>query len=75
VDELGYIEDAYDKAAELGGAPDAQIVRYERAYSFDKFFRMFGESRTSTKIELDLLPKATLLEPGRIYLLPSFFAP
>ena len=75
VDELGYIEDAYDKAAELGGAPNAQVVKYERAYSFDKFFRMFGESRASTKIELNLLPKATLLEPGRVYLLPSFFAP
>ncbi len=75
VDELGYIEDAYDKAAELGGSPDAQVVRYERAYSFDKFFRIFGESRASAKIELDLLPKATHLEPGRVYLLPAFFAP
>jgi len=75
VDGLGYIEDAYDKAAELGGAPNAQVVKYERAYSFDKFFRMFGESRASTKIELNLLPKATLLEPGRVYLLPAFFAP
>lgn len=75
VDGLGYIEDAYDKAAELGGAPNAQVVRYERAYSFDKFFRMFGESRSSAKIELDLLPKGAHLEPGRVYLLPAFFAP
>ena len=75
VDELGYIEDAYDKAAELGGAPGAQVVRYERNYSFDKFLRMFGESRASAKIELDLLPKAARLEPGRVYLLPAFFTP
>jgi len=75
VDKLGYIEDAYDKAAELGGAPDAQVVRYERNYSFDKFLRMFGESRASAKIELDLLPKAARLEPGRVYLLPAFFTP
>ena len=75
VDELGYIEDAYEKAAELGKAPNAQIVRYERNYSFDKFFRMFGESKASTNIEVNLLPKASLLEPGRVYLLPAFFAP
>ncbi len=75
VDELGYIEDAYDKAAELGGAPGAQVVRYERTYSFDKFFRMFGESRASAKIEVDILPKTARLEPGRVYLLPPFFAP
>jgi len=75
VDELGYIEDAYDKAAELGGAPGAEVVRYERNYSFEKFFRMFGESRAAAKIELDLLPKALHLEPGRVYLLPAFFAP
>lgn len=75
VDELGYIEDAYDKAAELGGAPGAQVVKYERTYSFDKFFRMFGESRASAKIEIDVLPKAARLEPGRVYLLPPFFAP
>ena len=75
VDELGYIEDAYDKAAELGGAPEAQVVRYERGFSLDRFFQMFGESQASAKIELDLLPKAVALDPGRIYLLPSFFAP
>ncbi|MEI6035032.1 MAG: signal peptide peptidase SppA [Verrucomicrobiae bacterium] len=75
VDELGYIEDAYNKAAELGGAPQAEVVKYERNYSFDKFFRMFGESRAAAKIELDLLPKTMRLEPGRVYLLPAFFAP
>ncbi len=75
VDELGYIEDAYDKAAELGGAPGAQVVRYERNYSFDKFFRMFGESRAAANIQIDLLPKALHLQPGRVYLLPAIFAP
>jgi len=75
VDELGYIEDAYNKAAELGGVPDAEIVKYERKYSFEKIFRIFGESRAAAKFELDLLPKTLRLEPGRIYLLPAFFAP
>lgn len=75
VDQLGYIEDAYEKASELGGAPNAQIVRYERTFTFDKFLRMFGESRASTKIEVDLLQQKTQLQPGRVYLLPAFYVP
>ncbi len=75
VDQLGYIEDAYDKAAEMGEAPGAQVVRYERSYSFDRFFRLFGESRASSKVEINILPQRVELEPGRVYLLPSFFAP
>jgi protease-4 len=75
VDELGYIEDAFDKAAELGGAPGAEVVRYERNYSFDRFFRMFGESRAAAKLEIDVFPRSVRLEPGRVYLLPAFFAP
>ncbi len=75
VDQLGYIEDAYDKAAEMGDAKGAQVVRYERTYSLARFFRLFGESRTQAKIEIDLLPQRVQLAPGRIYLLPSFFAP
>ena len=74
VDKLGYIEDAYAKARELGNAPDAQVVRYKRTYSLDKFFRMFSESRAS-KIEIALPGQQASLIPGRVYLLPPFFAP
>ena len=31
VNQLGYIEDAYEKAGELSGATGARIVRYKRA--------------------------------------------
>ncbi len=74
VDQLGYIEDAYDKARELGSAPDAQVVRYRRTYQFGNLFRFLGQAHT-TKIEIDVLKNRVLLEPGRIYLLPAFFAP
>ena len=74
VDQLGYIEDAYAKARVLGDAPNAQVVRYKRNYSFDKFFRIFGESRSS-KLELALPGQQVSLMPGRVYLLPAFFAP
>jgi protease-4 len=74
VDQLGYIEDAFDKARELGEAPGAQVVRYKRSYSFSNLFRMFGETKAA-KLELDFLKNRIQLDPGRVYLLPAFFAP
>jgi protease-4 len=74
VNQLGYIEDAYDKARELGGAPGASVVRYQSGFSISRALRFLGESQSSKmKIELDasLLPR---LEPGRLYMLPSYFA-
>ncbi|MCX6976037.1 MAG: signal peptide peptidase SppA, partial [Verrucomicrobia bacterium] len=74
VDQLGYIEDAYDKARELGHAPDAEIIRYTRSYNFDRFLRLFGEAHAA-KLQIEFPGKNYALQPGRIYLLPSFFAP
>jgi protease-4 len=74
VDQLGYIEDAYAKARELANAPGAKIVRYLPHYHFGKLLRFLGESR-APKIEFDLPGQRVDLEPGRVYLLPPFFAP
>jgi protease-4 len=77
IDGLGQVEDAYDKARELGGAADAPVVRYEAEFRFGKLLRLFtGRSESSSKIQLEL-PGAIEphLEAGRLYLLPSFFAP
>ena len=74
IDQLGYIEDAYAKARELGGVPGAKVVRYVKGYSFDRLFKLFGQSQ-GAKLEIALLGKRYALEPGRIYLLPPFFAP
>ncbi len=76
VDQLGYIEDAYAKAMELGAAPGARIVTYERNISLGNFFKLLGESRVAAPtVEVDLLKGMPELKPGRTYLLPSFFAP
>lgn len=74
VDKLGYVEDAYAKARELAGSPDARVVRYKRGFNFENFFRMFGETK-GPAIQVDLLGRIPKLEPGRVYLLPPFFAP
>jgi protease IV len=75
IDGLGQIEDAFAKAKELGNSPGATVVKYGPPFSLSRFFRAFGESGNS-KIELTL-PKQFLpqLESGRVYLLPSFYAP
>lgn len=74
VDGLGYVEDAYEKARELGSAPDAQVVQYKRSISFSDLFWLFGEAR-SPEIKIDLLQGMFRLQPGRVYLLPAIFAP
>jgi protease-4 len=74
VNQLGYVEDAYAKAGELGGAPGARIVRYKRAITLASLLRMFSETEAPS-FKLDILEKFPRLEPGRVYLLPPFFAP
>jgi protease IV len=73
VDQVGYIEESYDKAAELAGVEDVQVVRYRPSFNFSNFFSLFAESR-GRDVQVNLLPEATRLEPGRVYLLPPSFA-
>lgn len=74
IDGVGQIEDAFNKAKELGRAPGATIVKYGPPFSFGRLFRAFGSA--DNKIELTL-PKQLMpqLETGRAYFLPSFYAP
>ena len=76
VDQLGYIEDAYEKARTLGKAPGAEIVRYERRRSFGHLLRFFEDSeKNDIHLDLNLQPSGSIrLESGRLYLLPSFYA-
>ncbi len=73
VDQLGYIENAYAKAMEMGEVENATVVRYRPSFSFANFFSFFGESRIKSLLHVDLLPGNPKLEPGRIYLLPPTF--
>jgi len=77
IDGLGQIEDAYTKAQQLGGAPDAPVVRYEAEFRLGRLLRMFtGRGEASGKVQIELPGEISPhLEAGRLYLLPSFFAP
>ena len=77
VDQLGYIEDAYALAKQLGGDPGAAVVKYEQRASLLSIFGSMSESRASNAtVTLDvsdrLLPR---LEAGRMYLLPTHMMP
>ncbi len=75
IDGLGEIDDAYDKAKELGHAPGATVIRYGSPFSLSHFFRLFGQTQDS-RIRLEL-PEQLVphLESGRAYYLPSSYAP
>jgi protease-4 len=74
VDQLGYIEDAYDKARALANAPDAGVIRYHSGLNFQRLLHLLGANANS-KVEVQLAPGPKFrLQPGRAYLLPEFYA-
>ena len=76
VDQLGEIEDAYEKARELGKAKDAAVIAYQAQFNFSRIFQYLGSEESSGKVEINLTQKLfPSLEPGRAYWLPGFYAP
>lgn len=76
VDETGYIENAYDRARELGKAPGAEVLKiHTQPTLFEAFGMVKGGAPAQGRIEIDLsdrlLPR---LQPGMVYLLPSTWA-
>ncbi|MEZ5386942.1 MAG: signal peptide peptidase SppA [Prosthecobacter sp.] len=76
VDQIGYVEDAYALARELGKAADAGVVKYRHEVNFFEALSM-GSARAAAepKVKLELgggvLPK---LQPGVPYYLPPSYA-
>jgi len=76
IDEIGYIEDAYDRARKLGNANGAAVVEYRPSYGFAKLFQIFGKASKPQKVELSLNGSVGLnLQPGRWYYLPGHLVP
>jgi protease-4 len=71
VDELGYFEDAIDKAMELGKIKKAKAVRYVIPFSWRNVFRLFGQNDRA-KIQLELMPNQLKLQSGKLYFLPAY---
>jgi protease-4 len=73
VDEIGYFDDAVEKAKELGGIKNkkAKVVRYVVPFSWQNVFRMFGQNDRA-KIQLELMPSQLKLQSGKLYFLPAY---
>jgi len=75
VDQIGYVEDAYALARELGKAADAGVVKYRHETGLFEIFATAKSASQPTKVQVDvgssLLPK---LQPGMMYYLPSSYA-
>lgn len=73
VDELGGFDEAVTRAKSLAGIQEANIVTYEKPFSFSSFFRFLGKAESNQKIEVDLGFDRPKLQAGRLYLLSPTF--
>jgi protease-4 len=75
VDQIGYVEDAYALARELGKAADAGVMKYRHETGLFEIFASARAASQPARVQVDLgsslLPK---LQPGMMYYLPSSYA-
>jgi protease IV len=72
VDELGGFRQAVDRARQLAGIREANLVRYQQRYDLSDVFRIFGRS-SMPAIKVDLGIDTPKLEAGRLYFLSPTF--
>jgi protease-4 len=72
VDELGNFDTAFDRALNLAGIDDANLVAYRLPFSFGSLLNLFGESRAKpATVKIDLGLESLKLKKGQLY----FMAP
>lgn len=71
VDELGNFDTAVDRAQELAGILNANLVTYQQPFKWGSILRLLGESETKT-VKIDIGLDYPRLQAGRLYFLPSF---
>jgi protease-4 len=73
VDEIGDFQDAVDRAQQIAGIRDANLIEYRERYDFSNFFHMLGQSDRSHTIKLDLGMDLPKLQAGELYFLSPTF--
>lgn len=68
VDEVGNLDQAIERAMEIAGVNEANVVRYQHIPNISSLFRLFGETEAHS-IQIDLGVELPKLEPGRMYFL------
>jgi len=70
VDEIGDFDTAVDRAIDLSGELDANVIEYRQIIELADLFRMFGKSEP-TAVKVDLGIEAPKLKVGQPYFLYS----
>ena len=73
VDQLGNFDKAVERARELAGIDDANLVQYERPFDLGNLFRLFGQTE-SHSVKIDLGMQLPRLQAGRLYFLSPMVA-
>lgn len=69
VDQLGDFDDAVDKAKDIAGIQNANLVEYRERYDISDLLSMFGQSGKAPEIKLDFGVQAPKLVAGERYYL------
>ena len=71
IDEIGGLDEAIQKARDLGKTPHAAVVRYDVGASLGKILRLLGEAtpQKQTKVDVDVAGSRAMqkLQNGRLY--------
>ena len=71
VDDVGYFEDAIDRAEDLAKIKKARVIRYAQPFSIRNLLRLWGKN-DNAKIQIQLTPNQFKVQSGKLYFLPSY---
>jgi protease-4 len=73
VDEIGDFQDAVDRAKQIAGIREANLIEYRERYDISNILRLLGQSELSHSIKLDLGMELPKLQAGELYFLSPTF--
>ncbi len=73
VDEIGDFDKAVERAKNIAGISNANLIEYRERYDISEFLRMFGQSDSAHNIKLDLGLEMPRLQAGQLYFLSPTF--
>jgi protease-4 len=73
VDEIGNFQDTVDRAKQIAGIREANLIEYRERYDISNILRLLGQSELSHSIKLDLGMELPKLQAGELYFLSPTF--
>ena len=73
VDEIGDFQDAVDRAKQIAGIRNANLIEYRERYDLSNFLRLLGQTELSHSVKLDLGLELPKLQAGELYFLSPTF--